>query len=374
MKRASAWLLLSTSAVGAKFFLQVPAPVGPLAGIVNGTAPVIGDPLDGCFEVGKSVCMGDPLGTGKTFMIRPPATLLDLEVWYNFDKSLPVDESGHKNHLKDEKNKLSPIAAGPGILGKGASAFFDGRSMATLPSNDNLESGSFTVTLWIYLLEDSVGSWRTIFSKGSGADELNPAILLYPDERRLHCRMSPHAAQNENSHGVLDSTGFLPLRRWTHLALTSTGGVMRLYLNGQLDGEAIVSPSESVPGVAGNKAKLHIGRDPWRAGTKSYLDDFRWYTRVLLPSEIRALTFPSLTGIGTDFVKLGCSKCTFPEAVKTCKGDAHMCSLQELFAGGFHTARVMGWLPPVPEVWYYNEKGVDLFAGQKKLGLCCVGD
>jgi hypothetical protein len=338
---------------------------------MNATVPVIGDPLDGCFEVGKSLCMGDPLGTSKTFMFRPQATLFDMEIWYSFDKGLPVDESGHKNHLKDSEDVLAPLPAGPGILGRGASASFDGRQLRKLASNSRLETGSLTVCVWVYMLEDSTGSWRTIFSKGSGPDELNPALLLYPDERRLHARLSPHAAENENSHGVLDSTGLLPLRRWTHLALTSTGGVMRLYINGQLDGEAIVGVTEQVPSLAGNNAALYIGRDPWRSGVKGYLDDFRWYNRVLIPAEIRSLTFPSLTGIGADFVHLGCKSCTFPEAVGQCKGDSHLCSLQELFAGGFHTARVMGWLPTVPEVWYYNEHGDDLFAGQKKMGLCC---
>lgn len=370
---ASSLLSIGEARSASKQFLMMPEPVGALQGAENGTSPVvIGDPLDGCFEVGKSLCIGDPLGTTKTFMFRPPATLMDLEIWYSFDKSLPVDESGHGNHLKDKDDAFTPLPAGPGILGRGASASFDGRTMRTLKSNDALETGSLTVALWVYLTEDSIGSWRTIFSKGSGPDEMNPALLLYPDERRLHVRMSPHAADNENGHGVLDSTGFLPLRRWTHLALTSTGGVMRLFINGQMDGEAIVGATEGVPDLSGNQAPIHLGKDPWRSGFKGYLDDFRWYNRVMLPSEIRALTFPSLTGIGTDFVHLGCSSCTFPEAVGKCKGDSHMCSLQELFAGGYHTARVMGWLPPVPEVWYYNERGVDLFAGQKKLGLCCV--
>lgn len=376
--RTTAWFFLSASAAllrptnAKQFRLRVPEPVGALDGLSNGTEPVIGDPLDGCFEVGKSVCIGDPLGTSKTFMFRPPATLMDLEVWYSFDKSLPVDESGHQNHLRDADDALVPHTAGPGVMGKGASVSFDGRRMKVLPSNDRLETGTLTVALWVYLTEDSVGSWRTIFSKGSGPDELNPALLLYPDERRLHARMSPHAAENDRSHGVLDSQGLLPMRRWTHLALTSTGGVMRLFINGQLDGEAIVGATQQISSLAGTKAPLRLGRDPWRAGFKGYMDDFRWYNRVLLPSEVRALTFPSLTGIGTDFVHLGCSKCTFPEAVSKCKGNSHMCSLQELFAGGFHTARVMGWLPPVPEVWYYNERGVDLFAGATKLGLCCA--
>lgn len=382
--KKSCWRVLSASCVllstveARVLLFKQPEGVSPLQGLQNVAAPVTSDPLDGCFEAGQSICVADPLETGKTFMFRPPATLMDLEVLYSFDKGLPVDESGHQNHLRDVNNLLSPIAAGPGVMGRGASASFDGQQMHLLPSNDALENScsrnGLSIALWVYLLEDSMGSWRTIFSKGSSADELNPAMLLYPDERRLHLRLSSSAADSESTHGVLDSTGLLPLRRWTHLALTSTGGVMRLYVNGQLDGEAIVDASSTagVPNLAGNKAPIRIGRDPWRAGFKGYIDDFRWYTRVMLPSEVRALTFPSLTGIGTDFVHLGCSECTFPEAVGKCKGNSHMCSLQELFAGGFHTARVMGWLPPVPEVWYYNEKGVDLFAGQKKLGLCCV--
>jgi len=380
--RASAWLLVGASAVlmstaGAKQFLlkqevEVPALLGALTGVSNGTAPAFVDPLDGCFEVGKSICIGDPIqGSSKTFMFRPPSTLPELAVWYSFDKSLPVDESGHLNHLKDSDNNLTPLESGPGILGRGASASFDGKTFRTLPSNDGLETGSLTVALWVYLTEDSVGSWRTIFSKGSNADQLNPALLLYPDERRLQARMSPHAGQTEQ--GLLDSQGLLPLRRWTHIALTSTGGVMRLFLNGQMDGEAIVGAPQGIPDLAGNKAPIRLGRDPWRAGFKGYMDDFRWYNRVLLPSEVRALTFPSLTGIGTDFVKLGCKSCTFPEAVDKCKGGTHMCSQQELFAGGYHTARVMGWMPTTPNsIWIYNEKGTDLFAGQKRLGLCCL--
>jgi hypothetical protein len=354
----------------AQLRLNQPVPLGPLQGMENATAPVIQDPLEGCFEVGRSVCMSDPAGTGRTFVFKPTATLPEMEAWYSFDKSLPVDESGHRHHLLDSTSHLAPVDVGPGILGKGASMALDGRRISLVSSSAGMESGTFTVALWLYLTEDSIGSWRTIFNKGSNPDELLPALLLYPDERRLQARISWHTSDTEFEHGVLDSQGLIPLRRWTHLALSSTGGVMRLFINGQLDSEAIVG-TESSSAATFSKAPVYIGRDPWRSGVKGYLDDFRWYNRVLIPAEIRSLTFPSLTGIGADFVHLGCKSCTFPEAVGQCKGDSHLCSLQELFAGGFHTARVMGWLPAVPEVWYYNEHGVDLFAGQKKMGLCC---
>lgn len=342
-----------------------PAPPSALPAAVNGSAVHI-DPLGDCFEVPESICLQGAEGSGQQFVIAPKSALSDLILWYDFDKSLPVDDSGHRHHLLDESLNLAPVPAGPGLLGRGGSAAFDGRAFGMVKSTEDLETPAFSVSLWLYLLEDSVGSWRTIFHKGSGPDQLTPALLLWPDERRLHVRVSTRADWNE---GVLESVGAVPLRRWTHLAVTSTGSVLRLYINGVKDGEVIL---EGAPVVSAGD--LHIGRDPWRAGTRSFMDDFRWYNRELSAGEVKAISFPSLTGVSADFVSLGCTSCTFPDAVKSCGNEAHLCSLQELFAGGFHNARVLGWLNGASEVWYHNEKQADPFSGARRLGLCCSGD
>eukprot|EP00747_Dinoflagellata_sp_TGD_P184776 gnl/TRDRNA2_/TRDRNA2_40729_c0_seq1.p1 gnl/TRDRNA2_/TRDRNA2_40729_c0~~gnl/TRDRNA2_/TRDRNA2_40729_c0_seq1.p1 ORF type:complete len:390 (+),score=74.86 gnl/TRDRNA2_/TRDRNA2_40729_c0_seq1:106-1275(+) len=322
------------------------------------------DPLAECFEIPQAVCYTSNSGKGH-YIEAPAAALEDLVVWYRFDKNLPVDESGHARHLLNAQYALAPVAAGPGILGRGASAALDGREYRLVKANEALETPAFTVAFWFYLQEDSVGSWRTLVHKGNGPDQLTPAVLLWPDERRLHVRVSTRADVNQ---GSLDGTGLIPLRRWTHVAVGCTGSVLRLYVNGIKDGETILEAGPYVP-MGGD---LHVGRDPWRAGTKAFLDDFRWYNRELTASEVRALTFPSLTGIGADFVHLGCASCTFTDAVKACGETSHMCSLQELFSGGFQTARVMGWLAASPEVWYHNEQNQDMFTGVRKLGLCCV--
>jgi len=319
------------------------------------------DPMSGCFEVPKSICFESD---GLSFVMSPPAQTSDLLIWYQFDVNLPIDESGHKNHLVDSQNDVVQFPAGPGILGRGASAAFDGHMYRTVKKTEGLESLSFTVAFWIYLLEDSLGSWRTIFHRGDAADRMGPALLLWPDERRLQARIANGAG---NVQATIDSVGWLPMRRWTHITLSCTDSVLRLHMNGIKDGEVILEgDTNAIPG------DLHIGRDPWRSGTKAYIDDFRWYGRALQISEIRALTFPSLTGMGTDYVHLGCVACKFSDAVRSCGSTSHMCSLQELFAGGFHTARAMGWLATSSEVWYYNDDEEGMFTGMKKLGLCCA--
>lgn len=326
-----------------------------------GTANVaLEDPLENCFEVPGAICLQEG---GKNFVVSPGDSLSELALWYQFDKSLPVDDSGHGNHLLDTAGNLAAIPAGPGILGRGASAALDGRNYGVVKSAPTLQGSCWTISMWLYLLEDSVGGWRTLVHRGGSAEQLSPALLLWPDERRLHLRVSASGGD-----GVLDSTGLVPLRRWTHIAASCAGGVLRLFVNGLRDGEVILE------GAATPSGDLHVGRDPWRAGTRGYLDDLRWYNREMSESEIRALALPGITGVGVDAVRLGCSGCTFPDAIKSCETghDTHLCSLQELFSGGFHTARVMGWLSSSAEVWYHNEQEPNAFSGVRKLGLCCA--
>jgi hypothetical protein len=329
-------------------------------------SPPLQDPLEDCFEVPGSICLE---GDGDhTFIVGSLNALPDLVIWYQFDKALPVDDSGHSHHLVDSDQKLSPLVAGPGIMGLGGSAAFDGRAYRV--AGDAAEAltspASFTVAFWIYLLEDSVGSWRTVFNKAAGPDHLLPALLLLPNERRLHV----HAAVPGGVKRGLDATGVLPLRRWTHVAVVSTGSVVRLYVNGLQDCEAIMEvPLEHSTG------QLFIGRDPWRAGTKCYLDDFRWYSRALPQKEIKALTVPLLTGLAPDNLRLGCPACTFAEAARSCAltRGFHVCSEQELTLGGFHAARAAGWLSGAGDVWYVSDKAHDdYFTGTRKLALCCA--
>lgn len=335
--------------------------VGAWAGIAP-LAPgsvALTDPLEDCLDVPGVLCLEHG---GKNFVVAS-GTVPDLALWHQFDKGLPVDESGNGHHLLDPKGNLVPVPAGPGVLGRGASAALDGRGYGVVKDSEALGGNCWTLAIWVYLLEDSVGSWRTLLHRGDAAERFLPAVLLAPEERRLHVRIS---AGGED--GVLDGSGILPLRRWTHVAVSCGGGVLRLFVNGQKDGEAILEDAASPAG------DLHVGRDPWRAGTKSYLDDLRWYRRELGEGEIRALAFPGITGVGADAVKLGCTSCTLPEAVKACEvgHGTHLCSLQELFSGGFHGARVMGWLTSAAEVWYHNEQEPDAFTGVRRLGLCCA--
>mmetsp|Transcript_37313 Transcript_37313/g.84262 ORF Transcript_37313/g.84262 Transcript_37313/m.84262 type:complete len:538 (+) Transcript_37313:92-1705(+) len=352
-----------------------PGPAGPAPMVPPGSVEVVdvpsgmqappGDPLEECFEVPVGVCLE---GTqGRTFVKQPSAKTDSLVLWYDFDKSLPVDESGYGHHLTNAGHGvLVPVPVGPDLLGQGASLALDGATYFQVADSQDFSTASFSISLWVYIMEDSTGSWRTLLLRGSSQDSYAPAILLAPAERRIHVRLGFVDAVT----GKLDSTGAVPMRRWTHITVACGGDVLRLYVNGLQDTYTVLDGSWS-----GGSGPVQVGGDEWRAGVKAYVDDLRWYNKQLSEAEVKALAYSSLTGISADFVRLGCTSCAYSDAVQHCKdaGD-HLCSVQELYEGGYHVARAMGWLSISPDVWHPKAANVDSehFTGGRKLGLCCA--
>lgn len=304
--------------------------------------------LDTCFSVDGDVCIRS---NGKRHTVAAKRIPEHLVAWYSFDFSAPVDESGHGHHFD------GPVVAGPALFGA-ASAALDGTTVVEAARSSALDATSFTVAFWVFLLEDSVGAWRTVLGKGDTIDHHTPTVLLWPNERKLDARVS----LEEGGGTSVTSRGELPLKRWTHIAVSCEGGVLRLYLNGMLESEQVVASP-----VLANTGPLRIGKDPWRAGSRMYLDDLRVFDAALSAPEVASLAPASLTGIAGS-VRLGCLSCDRAAAITACE-PSRMCSLTELYAQGFHAARAQGWAHSSDEFWYHNQD--DLTGAPTRLAVCC---
>ena len=102
-----------------------------------------------------------------------------LIAYYKFDDGSGLDSSGKGIHATD------PPPAGPGHSPIGSGARFDGERMMTIPHSELFTSSDLTVSFWMYLLEDSSNSYRTIFRKVS------------PPARRRHAAPQPDAAHSQ---------------------------------------------------------------------------------------------------------------------------------------------------------------------------------
>jgi hypothetical protein len=98
--------------------------------------------------------------------------------WWTFDDAGGSDTSTNSNDI-------GAFEVGPGRLGQGYSAYFNSTNCATISHIKEYETADLTMSFWMFLLEDSTGSWRTIVHKGNHHREMHHAIKLWPKERRI---------------------------------------------------------------------------------------------------------------------------------------------------------------------------------------------
>lgn len=236
---------------------------------------------------------------------------------------------------------------------------------------DFLETSDISISMWVYLLEDSTGNWRTILHKGENIQDLTPTIMLWPKERRLHIRIGTEIFWNEG----LESKALLSMKQWVHLAVVISGQMIQLYINGNLDNQVILKGK-----VKMNTGKLHIGKDPWRPGVKCFIDELKIYKTSLRAQEIQAEASISNPLIGSTYTLLGCETCSFVQAMSSCQESYHLCSYSELYSGAYLIARKNGWFKFNTEVWAReSQKELESLADKNEVGnpnilkmaLCC---
>jgi len=322
----------------------------------NTLLPGISEHCDIVVESG--ICM-----QGGSKVLAADAVPRGLVGRWTFDDAHGLDSSGGRHHVKEM------AAFGPGLNGLGASAKFDGTSMIEIPHTDLLtETKNFCMSMWVFLLTDSTGQWRTLVHKGERDHERTPTLFLEPQTRGIEFFVSTTDDSQPNGERVWSNT-FLPMRRWTHLAACAEGRNLRLYINGILDAENTTAGSPVM-----NKGPLYIGNDPWRpaGGTNAYVDEVKYFNRILSVDEIQAEAQSALGICEPAFAELGCMGCSLDNCPKTCRHGYRMCTQRDHHMCGYHIARSMGWAASDTRIWRAEDgKATDIAAGESGLCVCC---
>ena len=351
-----------------------------------------------CFYGHRSTipnCQAYPSGVcaaGGMKVLVPDAAAPGLIAHYTFDDDRAADSSGHGNHAK------SAPMAGPGYGPTGNGAWFDGVKPMEVPHIPAMSSPDLTVSFWLYLLEDSTNSYRTLLRKASTAQDMTPALMLLPNDRRLHIRLTTTATSGSTSTVVgFDSSAVIPLRRWTHVTYVLKGGAaLALYVNGVKDCPVLntIRRSSGCPAagatyawdegdVKHNTGPLYVGGDPFMQGASMFLDNLKIHNRALAEREVVQEANDALGLAGTRFVRLGCNNCTRAELLQSCADldEYHPCLCQELMGGGLLSARAMGWLRGPSASWQFHADvqnpatcklpGMGEGAPTSQTGFCC---
>lgn len=157
----------------------------------------------------------------------------------------------------------------------------------SLPAGVVSNLGDFTVSAWVYL--NSSSQWARIFDFGTGVNFY--MMLTTNDGSSVSFQLGTVSYYNEE---VIDGASIYPLGKWTHVAVTDSGGVGTLYINGIAVGGNVEMPFS--PSFLGTSTTNNwIGRSQWSppVSTDPYLnarvDDFRIYSGAMSPAAVYTL-------------------------------------------------------------------------------------
>ncbi|OKP72279.1 hypothetical protein A3842_22770 [Paenibacillus sp. P3E] len=213
-----------------------------------------------------------------------PPPLPELLVHYDFDETsgtVAADDSGSG---KDG----SVLGAASWLPGKINHALELSGQDAYVKMPEGLLSRADAVTVSAWVKMDSVGTYSRIFDFGTGTSTY---MFLSPKAGSI-TRFGISTGGNAPGQEQTIDGPALPAGEWKHVAVTLSGSLGVLYIDGVEAGRndhLTLKPSD-----LGKTKNNYIGKsqfaDPYMDGL---VDDFRIYSRALSPDEITALLAPA---------------------------------------------------------------------------------
>ncbi|WP_433368638.1 beta-L-arabinofuranosidase domain-containing protein [Actinoplanes sp. CA-142083] len=212
---------------------------------------------------------------GQRYSVYWSITGSTLVAHYPFDSS-PADASGN--------GRTATVYSAGYVAGRSGNALdLNGTSgYAALPGGVLAGATNFTVALWARL--DTVATWSRLFDFGTGTGA-NMFLTPRSGSGTARFAITTGGAGGEQR---IDAPSALPAGAWTHVAVTRSGNLGVLYVNGA---EVARNTALTVsPASLGNTTQNWLGRsqyaDPYLDGA---LDNVRLYSRALSAAEVSAL-------------------------------------------------------------------------------------
>ncbi|KPA17887.1 Pentaxin, partial [Candidatus Magnetomorum sp. HK-1] len=191
--------------------------------------------------------------------------------------------------------RLTESVSFPVILsppGSGNALDFDGTDdYIDLPDNVWFYN-DFTVEAWVYYR--SYGTWDRLIDIGAGEASNNIIIALSNSSQYLTFQI-----YNGNSGTEVISPEKVPLNQWVHIAVTSSGSVGNIYINGRL----VATNSSMNQAYNVSRSNAYIGKSNWSNPYGNFiLDEFRIWDVARTQSQIRQNICQKLSGNETGLV------------------------------------------------------------------------
>ncbi|MBW8780689.1 MAG: alginate lyase family protein [Verrucomicrobia bacterium] len=159
---------------------------------------------------------------------------------------------------------------------------------ATLPTGVVAGLGNCTLSTWVKL--NSLSTWARLFDFGTGTTNYMFLVPQGPTANRIRFAIRTPSVSEQQ----INSTVNTPVGTWFHVAVTFSGSVGTLYINGVSAGTntgMTLTPSSLGLTTQNYIGKSQFSADPYLNGA---VDEFQIYGRALSAAEISALAAASL--------------------------------------------------------------------------------
>lgn len=192
------------------------------------------------------------------------------------------DETGGTTAVDSWSGRNGTLASGatlvPGVVNNAVSLDGTANGFVTLPAGLVNSLNDFSVATWVKL--DASPNWARIFDFGSGTTNYMFLTAKNGANGTLRYAITTGSGEQQITTSSVIATGV-----WTHIAMTQSGTVGVLYVNGVEVGRNVNLTLK--PSSLGNATQNWIGKsqfpDPLLAGK---IDEFQIYSRALSASEI----------------------------------------------------------------------------------------
>ena len=149
-----------------------------------------------------------------------------------------------------------------------------------VPSGIYFDSPKFTLSVWVY--PQQVGSYSRIIDFNNGPSAGDTIVFSLSDGTSLKPYF--HILTGSNLCGGGISSMNLVLNEWQFLTVTFDGNNVRIYLNGQLTFDKIITCSPPIK----QRTNCFIGKSSWAPDGYSWslLDDLRIFNKSLTQEQI----------------------------------------------------------------------------------------
>ena len=163
----------------------------------------------------------------------------------------------------------------------------------TLPAGVLVGLGDFTISAWVKL--NTVTNWSRVFDFGTGTSAY---MFLTPKNSITNVVRFAISADGIPGEQTINGTAALPAGVWTHVAVSLSGAIGTLYVNGAAVGTN--SAMNVAPFNLGNTTQNYLGKSQYVSDPQlnGMVDEFQIYGRPLSVAEIAALAAPPAAPTG----------------------------------------------------------------------------